>query len=261
MREIRMFDFFSKKTKNDSFTQAFISYSFADKKIMNSLKKTLRSEGIDCYVAEHDENYGNSLSAKLSNAIDESGTVIVILTHNGSMSSSVNQEIGYAKKAGKQIIPLVEKGVNLPIMLQGTEYVKFDSENLNSACNKITRFLIRKSTESNYEEPNEESDDESIEKTIVLDNEEYEIYPFDLDVGDKLVGKIQSDEPINVYVVNEYGRRLFENDEEFNFQEGGERIKKTKINFQPYKVAGVWNVIIENEENDKVEVQIFLDVK
>jgi len=95
---------------------------------------------------------------------------------------------------------------------------------------------------------------------IVLNEDSYEIYSFELDEGDKLVGKIQSDEPINVFVINNYGLRLFENDDEFTFQDGGERVKQIKINFEPYKV-GTWNVVIENEENEEVEVDIILDVK
>lgn len=255
-----MFDFLKRNNDENSF-QVFISYSFEDKKIMNNLKKILRSEGIDCYVAEHDEDYGNSLSEKLSNAIDDSEALIVILTQKGSTSGSVNQEIGYAKSGGKKIIPLVEKGVEMPIMLQGTEYVKFSNGNIDTACKKIIKFLNKKFTETYYEkESDEESEDVSEEEITIIYEGEHKIYSFDIEKGERLVGKIQSDEPINVFVLNNYGLKLFRNSDEFSYQDGGERVKKTKINFKPNKI-GTWNVVIENEENEKAEVDVFLNIK
>lgn len=239
-------------------SQAFISYSFEDNSIMKKLKKTLQSKGIKCYVAEHDENYGNSLSTKLSDAIDNSKAVIVILTQKGSMSLSVGQEIGYAKKAKKQVIPLVEKSVNLPVMLQGLEYIPFDTNNIDNACAKISKFLTRQFSE--IDESDEESDDEIFDETIMLDIGEHQIYSYDLDEDDKIVGKIKSDVPINVFVVSNYGLRLFENDKEFNYEDGGEKIKRIKINFETYR-GGPWHVIIENEDSDEAEVDVYLQRK
>ena len=69
--------------------QAFISYSFQDQKIMNKLKTTLLNDGINYYVAAHDENYGDSLSDKLESEIDNSDCVIVILTRNSESSLSI----------------------------------------------------------------------------------------------------------------------------------------------------------------------------
>lgn len=110
---------------------------------MIRLLEILQNNGVTCYVAEHDDNYGESLPDKLSTAIDKSDVVIVILTHNSKSSSSVNQEIGYAKKAGKRIIPLMEKGVSLPVLLQGVEYESFTSDNWIVSCRKILEFIMR----------------------------------------------------------------------------------------------------------------------
>lgn len=253
---------FFKSIHHDSDHQVFVSYSFEDNNIMKKLKKTLQSNGIKCYVAEHDENYGNSLSAKLSDAIDDSKAVIVILTKKGSMSLSVGQEIGYAKKARKQVIPLLEKNVDLPVMLQGLEYISFDAKNIDIACDKITKFLTKKFNDihkSDYKSDTE-YDDETFDESIMLDNGEHQIYSYDLDEDDKIVGKIKSSMPINVFVVSNYGLRLFNSDKEFNFEDGGERIKRIKINFETYK-GGSWHVIIENEDSDEAEVDIYLQRK
>ncbi|TBR09340.1 MAG: toll/interleukin-1 receptor domain-containing protein [Candidatus Nitrosotenuis sp.] len=131
--------------------QAFISYSFNDTDLMNKLKKSLESHGAKCYVAKHDEDYGGSLPDKLTSAIDESPVVIAILTKYGSSSSTVNQEIGYAKKARKRIIPLLEEGVPIPVFLQGIEHARFTPDNVDRIFKKISKFVTTKmplSTES-----------------------------------------------------------------------------------------------------------------
>lgn len=236
--------------------QAFISYSFQDKDIMGRLKKTLQNDGIKCYVAQHDEDYGSSLSEKLEKAIDDSDTVIAIVTKNSSSSSSVGSEIGYAKKAGTRIIPFVESGVSVPVMLQGIEYVSFTYSALDSACQRISRFLNKQSPKLDYEE----MIDDSTEETVVIENGGSQTYSYDLDVDDTLVGQIKSDKPINVFIVNNRNLRLFEDEYEFSYEDGIERAKKYKFNFQPPRF-GTWNIIIENEESDDAEVDVYLDVK
>lgn len=131
--------------------KAFISYSFKDEEIMDNLRKKLQSNGVKCYVSRHDENYGGSLPEKLTSAIDDNDVVLVILTKNGSESSTVNQEIGYAKNK-KRIISLLEFGVSPPIFLQGIEHAGFTHENMDGVFSKISKFVatmpleMRKST-------------------------------------------------------------------------------------------------------------------
>lgn len=237
--------------------QAFISYSFLDKNIMNKLKNILQTDGIVCYVAEHDENYGGSLPEKLSVNIDNSDILIVILTHNSSSSSTVGQEIGYAKKAGKRIIPLIESGMSLPVMLQGMEYVTFTSSTLDAACKKISRFVFARFSTEIF---NKKSSDENIGDTVVVDNDDAMIYEFDLEDGDALVGQISSNRPVNIFIVNNRNRRLFEEEDEFSYEDGIERAKRYTINFYPPR-PGTWNVIIQNEESTDAEVDINLTVE
>lgn len=236
--------------------QVFISYSFSDKNVMNKLKNILQDYGFKCYVSQHDEDFGSFLPAKLSNAIDNSDAVIVILTNNSSLSPSVNQEIGYAKSSGKRIIPLLESGVPLPVFLQGTEYVGFSNSTLDQACQKITKFLGTR----NFKQDEEAMNIDSTEETVVIDGGESQIYSYDLDVDDTLVGQIKSNKPVNVWIVNNRNLRLFEDDYEFSFEDGIERAKKYKFNFQPPRF-GTWYIIIENEESDDAEVDVHLDVK
>lgn len=52
------------------------------------------------------------------------------MSKKGATSPFVHQEIGYARKAKKLIIPLVEPGISSSqlAMLQGLEYIPFDFE-------------------------------------------------------------------------------------------------------------------------------------
>jgi len=53
---------------------------------------------------------------------------------------------------------------------------------------------------------------------------------------------------------------LFNSGKEFNYENGGEKIKRIKINFETYR-GGSWHVIIENEDSDEAEVEVYLQEK
>jgi hypothetical protein len=124
----------------------------------------------------------------------------------------------------------------------------------------IAKFLNKKFSEIDYGESDERSESDLFDETIMLNTEENQVYSYDLDEGGKINGKIKSDQPINVFVVSNYGLRRFEKDEEFDYEDGGERIKRIKIDFETYK-GGTWHVIIENEESNEAEVDVYLNSK
>ena len=78
-----------------------------------------------------------------------------------------------------------------------------------------------------------------------------------LDKGGKIIGEIKSNVPINVFVVRNYELKHFKNGGEFDYEDGGETIKRIKINFEiPERDS--WYVIIENEEYDEAEIAVYL---
>lgn len=228
---------------------------------MNSLKTRLQTDGITCYVAEHDDDYGSSLSEKLEMAIDKSDVVIVILTSNSILSSSVGSEIGYAKRAGKRIIPLIESNISTPVFLQGKEEVRFNHNTVDETCKKISKFINTKLSHKN----NSKISDNSTEETVVIESGDYQLYCYELDEGQTLVGQINSDIPVNVFIVNNRNLGLFDEGDEFVSEYSTERVKKCKISFEAPR-SGEWNVLVQNEEDDQeeypdAEVEVFLDAK
>lgn len=110
----------------------FLSHSGKDEQIAEKFRNQLEQMNSKVYMFEHDQQPGTNVTSKLTKAIDASGMLIVLLTKQSQERPYyVQQEIGFAKKAGKHIIPFVEAGTDPGIlgMLTGEEYIKFDPNN------------------------------------------------------------------------------------------------------------------------------------
>ncbi|MBA7591335.1 hypothetical protein ES708_33489 [subsurface metagenome] len=123
--------------------KVFISHSTADLGLVQQLQYSLQTHGIEAYLADLYPKPGDILASKISNAIDNSNCVIAVLTQDGARSQWVHQEIGYAKRARKLVIPIVEEGVPSTGFIQGVEYIRFNRENPADAINKIVAYLKR----------------------------------------------------------------------------------------------------------------------
>ena len=123
--------------------KVFISHSTTDLGPVYQFKYWLTMNTIQTYVAELYPQPGVELPIKIANAINWSDCVIAIITRDGDRSAWVNQEIGYAKRAGKLIVPVVEAGVDLKGFLIGLEYVTFRRENPELAISKVINYLVK----------------------------------------------------------------------------------------------------------------------
>ena len=86
---------------------------------------------------------GQKLDRKAFTNLDNADCVVVLLTRNGIRSNWVQQEIGYALKIGKPLIPLVEKGVTQKDLaaLQGKKYIEYDPYQPRQALVKISTYV------------------------------------------------------------------------------------------------------------------------
>jgi hypothetical protein len=121
----------------------FVSHSVRDLDVVYQFKYWLEVNGIGVYVADTQPQYGTSLPTKVANAINQSDCVIAILTTYGNRSEWVNQEIGYAVRAGRPVIPIVEQGVNLKGFIADVEYVTFQSNDPAVAITNVINYLGR----------------------------------------------------------------------------------------------------------------------
>src|SRR5258708_37107046 len=109
----------------------FFSQSGKDEQIAEKLKRQLEQMGSDVYMFEHDQQPGADITDKITKAIDNHDMLFALFTKNGGQSSNVQQEIGYAKRAGNLIAPFVESGVGQEtlVMAADVEHMKFDPDN------------------------------------------------------------------------------------------------------------------------------------
>lgn len=123
--------------------KVFISHSTKDQGLVMYLAKLLEKFGVKVFVAEWYLTPGEGLDRKVFTQINEADAMVVLLTRNGIRSNWVQQEIGYAIKAGKPIIPLVEKGISEEALgaLQGREYIEYDTFQPEQALIKAATYI------------------------------------------------------------------------------------------------------------------------
>jgi nucleoside 2-deoxyribosyltransferase len=230
--------------------KVFISYAFNDEEIMELLKTILKNHKIDSFTAKHDMKYGSSQTETIQEAIDDSDAVVAIITKDHP-SLSVAQEVGFALNSDIPVIPLVEENANVGFMLGNIAQIRFKKSQIEQACQKISKYISE-----NIEE--NESDFEQLvnERKRI---KEFEEYGFNFEKGDFIAGYIESDLPINIYIVDDRNYTKFIDDEEFNFELEVENVTRYSLDFEVPKTR-VWHIIIENVNRKDANVDIDLAV-
>lgn len=119
----------------------FISHSIKDLNVVNEFAKWLRANNVVVHIAESQTKAGTRLSEKVSKLINQSDCVLAILTIEGVRSKWVNQEIGFAVRGGKLVVPIVEEGVQVKGFLESLEYIPFDRRNPYDAVTRAIEYL------------------------------------------------------------------------------------------------------------------------
>lgn len=89
----------------------FVSYSDLDRKKMRVLEKIIRKSPFLPIIIADNREAMISLSDKIIEGIESADYIIPILTSASISTQWINQEIGYSKARGKQIMPIVEREV------------------------------------------------------------------------------------------------------------------------------------------------------
>jgi hypothetical protein len=123
--------------------KVFISHSARDQGLVISLAKLLSKFEIEVFVAEWYLDPGEPVDKKIFKQIEEANCMVVLLSRKGIRSNWVHQEIGYALKCNKLIIPPVEKGIDPKDLaaLDGQEYIEFDYHEYQEALNKLSNHV------------------------------------------------------------------------------------------------------------------------
>jgi nucleoside 2-deoxyribosyltransferase len=123
--------------------RVFISHSTQDRGLVVALANLLARFGVEVFVAEWYLSPGETLSKKVFEQIESADCMVILLTRNGIRSNWVQQEIGFALKSQKPLIPLVEKGTGSQDLaaLQGREYIEFDPLQPKEALIKTSTYV------------------------------------------------------------------------------------------------------------------------
>ena len=130
----------------------FFSHGTADYPIVESFKNELEQMKSEVYLFEHDRQLNQDITNKVQKNIDRADIVTVLLTKQSEHSAYVQQEIGYAEKGGKPILPLVETGTdpNSLAMLTGREYISFDPSDPYRSLSAMQTFIHNHEREALY---------------------------------------------------------------------------------------------------------------
>jgi len=120
--------------------------------LVEELANWLISNHVVVYVAESQIEAGRPLQKKVSELIESSDCVIAILTIDGARSKWVNQEVGYAIRAGKLVVPIVEEGIDVGGFLESLEYIPFNRRNPYDAVTRTVEYMQRLSVRKEEEE-------------------------------------------------------------------------------------------------------------
>lgn len=123
--------------------KVFISHSTRDRGLVIGLANILSKFQVNVSVAEWYLSPGQRLDKKVFKKIENSDCIIALLTQNGIRSNWVHQEIGYAVKCGRPLIPLVEKGITQKELasLEGKEYIEYDPTQPQQSLLKAAAYL------------------------------------------------------------------------------------------------------------------------
>lgn len=118
----------------------FISHSSKDIKFIRALKKHL-DQHFTAWISSDDLRPAKDISEKISSKLSECDYIIFILTKNALHSSYVNQEIGFALAANKNVLPIINYKNKLPGFLLGRDAIQLIENSPKKTYIKIFPYL------------------------------------------------------------------------------------------------------------------------
>jgi len=127
----------------------FLSYSQRDAALAQKIAHGLRGEGLQIWLPEEELLPGDNWAERISRALDECDSMVVLLTPNVTQSSNVQWEMGYAlgnKAYSKRVIPIVvgsEAESMLPWILERFQVVRIkNASDAGKAVQEIAGQLL-----------------------------------------------------------------------------------------------------------------------
>jgi hypothetical protein len=122
-------------------TKIYIAHCEPDEPLAWELTLALWAVELESFSSLYRKALILSLAERIRFGIRQSDCVIPILTQEGAMSPQVNQEIGLAIGTDQFIIPLVEIGVELPVLIHHLQPIRFSHDAYEDALGKLIQNI------------------------------------------------------------------------------------------------------------------------
>jgi len=107
---------------------AFFSYSREDGEFARKLAADLKSAGANVWMDQLDIEPGTRWDDAISQALESSPRVLVILSPASAKSENVSDEVSFALSQTKQIIPVLFRDCKVPFRIARLQYVDFRND-------------------------------------------------------------------------------------------------------------------------------------
>ena len=128
--------------------QVFISYSRRDLAFVEQLAADLQSAGLDVWYDLSGLEGGARWSREIQKAIRESQYMLVVLSPDSVASIWVEEEILYARKLKRKIVPLFYKPCDLPFGFHTLHFIDVQGSKYKRNFNEVLRALDVRPTEA-----------------------------------------------------------------------------------------------------------------
>jgi hypothetical protein len=119
--------------------KVYISHDPEDDYLAEELADSLSRVGLDSFSCMNKGPSGLSRSERVSFGIRNSEVVVPIITLSGSISRTVNQEIGLSVGLERLIVPLLQEGAELPFMIGHLPPIEFSPDTFSDAEGQLIR--------------------------------------------------------------------------------------------------------------------------
>lgn len=124
----------------------FFSYSRKDSDFALELGKKLREVGANIWLDQLDISPGTNWDNSIQKALENSDTLLVILSKTSVISKNVNDEYSYALEEGKRVVPVLLEDCDIPFRLKRLQYADFSVNPSNGIKTLIETLNLNSNT-------------------------------------------------------------------------------------------------------------------